>query len=136
MATKPVLQALVLADQIYVDARTGKKVIAGTFNNLWAPSFPAQFERTTYAFICLTGIRDTVELILRYVDLRSNEVLMETNPFSVSCDNPLKSVEILQPVPHFPMPHEGVYAFEVYAGAEMLGSLRISASKKAPEGGQ
>ena len=29
---KPVLQALVLADKVYHDRQTGKKIIAGTFN--------------------------------------------------------------------------------------------------------
>ncbi len=32
--TKPVLQALVLADHIYQDKITGKKIIAGTFNRV------------------------------------------------------------------------------------------------------
>ena len=32
---KPLLQALILADHVYQDAQTGKKVIAGTFNQLF-----------------------------------------------------------------------------------------------------
>jgi hypothetical protein len=33
--TKPILQALVLAEHIYQDAGTGKKIIAGTFNRVF-----------------------------------------------------------------------------------------------------
>lgn len=129
MVTEPVLQALVLADQIYADAGSGKKVIAGTFNQLRATQFPAMFSRTTHAFICLTDIQGTVELVLRYVDLRTNEVLMESPGVSVSSDDPLKSVEIVAEVPPFPMPHEGTFAFELHAGGTLLGSLRILVSK-------
>lgn len=131
MVTKPVLQALVLADHIYVDARSGKKVLAGTFNQLGASKFPTQFGRTTYAFICLTEIKGTVKLVLRYVDLRTNHVLMEMQELSVSSDDPLKSVEIVADVPSFPMPHDGAFAFEVHAGGEMIGSLRVSVTKIA-----
>lgn len=129
MHTKPVLQALVLADQVYTDAVTKKKIIAGTFNHLWAGEFPTTFERKTYAFICVTEVYGKVPIVLRYVDLYSNEVLMESPRVEVRADDPTESVEMVFPVPPFPMPREGVFAFEVHAGGEVLGSLRIKASK-------
>lgn len=40
---RPILQAMVLADQVYEDKSTGKKVIAGTFNTLlFARRHPSQ----------------------------------------------------------------------------------------------
>ena len=126
MVTKPVLQALVLADQVYVDGSSGKKVLAGTFNRLWAKDFPTQFARTTWAFVCLTNLQDEVDIQLRYVDLRTSEVLLQTVPLKVESSDRLASAELVIEVPPFPMPHAGVYAFEVYAEDELLGYLRVS----------
>jgi len=35
-------------------------------------------------------------------------------------------------VPPFPMPHEGVYAFELHAGGEMIGARRIRVARREP----
>ena len=135
VVAKPILQALVLADHVYTDKHSGKKVIAGTFNHLSASQFPAQFSRSTWAFICLTDVQGKVEVNLRYVDLSTNELLMETKAITVTSRDPLASPELMVEVPPFPMPHEGVYAFEVHVGGEMLGSVRVQVSKRE-SGGQ
>lgn len=129
MVQKPVLQALVLADHIYVDERTKKKVIAGTFSCLWAKEFPASLNRTTWAHICLTEVQGSVPVSLRYTDLKSNEVLLRTEGLTLQSDNPLMSHELAVEVPPFPMPHPGVYVFEVYVGEEAIGSLRLTVGK-------
>lgn len=131
--TPPILQALVLADQVYIDATTHKKVIAGTFNRVWAPSFPTVFERGTWAYICLTEVREPVKIQLRYVDAEAHQVLMEAIPVGVQATSALDSVELVSAVPPLPMPHEGVYRFEVYAADELIGSLRITASRREAE---
>jgi len=120
----PVLQALVLADYVYQDAKTGKKVIAGTFNRLTSLQFPCVFSRPTWAYVCLTGIRDKTPLSLQYVDLQDNRVLMKFD-LQVEADDPLRSIELIFEVPQFPMPHEGVYAFEILHDGTQLGSVRI-----------
>jgi len=131
--TKPVLQALVLADHIYVDSQTNKKVIAGTFNRIWAKEFPAQHHAPTWAFLCLTDVQRDCEITLRYVDLKDQMVLLEAAPLTLKSDDRLASDELVVQVPPFPMPHAGVYAFEVYADDELIGSLRISVNGKKTE---
>lgn len=131
----PTLQALVLADQIYVDTRTGKKVIAGTFSCLWAREFPTKYHAPTWAFVCLTNVQGDCTLTLRYVDLATNSVLLEGAPACITSEDRLATQELVIEVPTFPMPHAGVYAFEVYAGDNLLGSLRIMV-KQAHEAGQ
>jgi len=130
---KPILQALVLADHVYIDAPTGKKVIAGAFNRLWARKFPAELGFTTWAYICLTEVQGTVPIALRYIDLQTNEVLLATKPLTIQSDDPLASRELIIEVPSFPMPHAGTYVFEVYAGDEAIGSLRITVTKQEQE---
>ena len=126
---KPVLQALVLADHIYVDGRTGKKVIAGTFNRLWAKTFPSQLGRTVYAYICLTDVQGPFNLQLRYVELDTNQVLLGNQPVPLSSDDRLASLEVVVEVPSLPMRREGVCALELYAGDDLLGALRLTVSK-------
>ena len=126
---KPVLHALVLADHIYVDAATGKNIIAGAFHTLWARRFPTTLGRTTWAYVCLTEVRGSVSVSLRYTDLQSCEVLLATKPLVMTSTNPLVSHELIVEVPPFPMPHAGTYVFEVYAGAESVGSFRLTAAE-------
>lgn len=143
---KPVLQALLLADHVYQDKDTGKKVIAGTFNQLnlsklkAAPKnaeptaggprqlSPAEVTRpgSPSAFISLTDVRGPTDLELRYVDLADNGVLLMLK-FRVESDDPLKTVEAILPVPPLPTPRPGVYALELFCNDEPLGSLRVTA---------
>jgi hypothetical protein len=126
MPVLPVVQALLLADHVYEDGVTGKKVIAGTFDCLYAKEFPTHFYSVTNAYVCITEVRGEVPLILRYVDLATNEVLMECGPITISSDDPLASIDFAVQVPPIPMPHEGVFAFELHAFNELLGCLRIT----------
>ena len=126
----PVLQAIVLADQIYTDAMSGKKVIAGTFNALQPQQIPSQFNRSTFAYLCLTDVKGTVTLELRYVDLQTNEMLLGLHGVQVAAKSPLDSVELVIEVPPFPIPHEGVYAFEAHSNDTILGSLRITVMQR------
>jgi len=130
---KPVLQALVLADHVYVDAATGKKVIAGTFNELQAAGFPTQFPHVTFAYLCLADLRGPTRLELRYVDLANGEVLMQLEDVRVTAASPLDSTELIVEVPEFPMPHPGTFALEVHCRDELLGSLRINVREVGSE---
>jgi hypothetical protein len=135
MNVRPILQALVLADHIYIDAKTGKKIIAGTFNHLAAPEFPSHFGRTTYAFISMTEVHGNTPVTLKYTDLSNSETLMEIRDLPMEAPNdPLATVEMVVELPRFPMPHEGIFAFEVYAHEEPIGSLRIQVSQSNEEG--
>lgn len=129
----PKLQALVLADHVYIDAQSGKKIIAGTFNTLRAKKIPSIFGQATQAFVSVTNIHGAIEFVLRYVDLEDNSVLFESQPIKVDCDNPLSTVDFVVPLPPLPMPHEGVFAFEVYSGAHLLGWLRLTVAKLEQE---
>ncbi|MEW6072920.1 MAG: hypothetical protein AB1726_10070 [Planctomycetota bacterium] len=122
---QPRLQALILADHVYADAQTGKKVIAGTFNRLLAGSFPTQFSRSTFAYISITDVRGKVSLELRYVDNQNLAVLLRAAPLEVEGNDPLATMEFVMAIPPFPMPHPGSYSFELHANGEKLGSVRV-----------
>ena len=125
----PVLQALLLADEVYQDKRTGKMVIAGTFNVLSTLNFPARLGRETKAYLNLTNCHESVEIQLRYVDLRDNSVLMRSPKIEVKQIDPLRNHEVVISVPPFPMPHAGYYAFEAYCNQRLLGAIRIGVAQ-------
>jgi len=121
---------LVLADHIYADAKTGKKVIAGTFNQVWAAAFPSQFGRTTYVFVSLTDLRGEASVVLRYVDNSDLSVLMESAAVKVISQDPLATTELGIAIPGFPMPHTGSYSLELHVDGERLGSVRVLALQR------
>ena len=134
MIEKPVLQALVLADHIYVDKDTGKKIIAGTFHELIGrASFPTNLGFVTNAFISLTNFSGKRTIKLRYVDLAESKILLETSDIEISCDDPLRTVDCVVQIPPFPMPHPGAYAFEVDCNGEIVGALRITVMEMPKE---
>lgn len=133
MALKPVLQALLLADQIYIDGRTGKKVIAGTFNHLSSSDFPTQSSTKKFAFLSLTDLHGAALVGFRYVDLQSGETMLEIKQLKIEASDPLDTVEMVVELPRLPMPHAGVFAFEAYANDALLGCLRVIVSR-ADEG--
>ena len=130
----PTLQTIVLADHVYIDALTQKKVIAGTFNQLRSPQFPAKLARNTGAYLVLANCHGELRLQIRYVDLRDESVLMSSSELVIRTNNPLQANEVVMDVPPFPMPHEGQYAFEVYCNGNQIGGIRIVVEKiKAPK---
>lgn len=122
------IQAFLIAD--LVDRETaGKWIICGVFGQLFSDRFPTRFGRSVFAFVSLTEVHGRTELILRYIDLQTNEVLLQSQPVSLESGDPLAPVEAAFEVPPLPMPHEGVYSLELWSGDEMLGATRLKVSK-------
>ena len=131
----PTLQAFVLADHVYVDAMTGKKVIAGTFNQLYAEKFPSRLSSPTTVYLSLTNCAAAVKIRLQYVDLKDESVLLESSLVEIPYRDRLVVHEIMIDIPPLPMPHVGTYAFEVYCNEERMRSIRINvAERPTPKG--
>lgn len=129
MTAKPTVQAFLLADQVYQDRASGKWIIAGTFDRLFARELPTAFSRTTFAYVNLTSLRGTVQLKLKFVDMADLRVLMESPPVEIQSNDPNAKLEVAFPIPPFPMEHEGIFSFELHADDELIGSLRVKINK-------
>jgi len=141
---KPVLQALVLAERVYGDRSSGKKVIAGTFNRIGITNTPIVQNReaadgkrvqtiagglqpgSPFVYISLTDVCDNTPLTLQFVSLTRNRVFFSTN-ITVSCQDRLATVEITAGLPELRVPEPGVYALELVCENEVIGSHRIVA---------
>jgi hypothetical protein len=141
---RPVLQALIMADHVYQDQQTGKKVICGTFNSFRFSRKPPVSEvqnpdgtkRTVvmggsqsgspYAYVSLTDVVEGTKLLLRFVNLSKNDVLFGTEVV-VNNVNRLATVELVLPLPRLPIQEAGSYALELVCDGGILGSCRITA---------
>jgi hypothetical protein len=161
---KPILQALVLAEHVYDDLATRKKVIAGTFNQLWIHKVekPEKGEDVSpptadgtqppdglrklelhevsrmgspFVYISLTEVRGTIPLELRYVDLADNRVLLRIE-FAVKADDPLATIEGILQLPPLLTPHEGVFSLELLSNDEPLGFHRVTVAAVPDSGRQ
>ena len=151
---KPVLQALLVADHIYQDKKTGKSIVAGIFHQLLfkkAEDVQAALKQegtqiaipgglaagSPYAYVSLTDIRGEQEFTLRYVYLNEDRSLFNTK-FRVKSKNPLDTVECIFALPALPTEKAGVYALELIwndtdAGTP-IGSFRIHVQEMTIQG--
>jgi hypothetical protein len=138
------LQALVVADHVYQDQQTGKKVICGTFNTfrfsrklpvneLQAPDGTKQTviagggqSGSPYAYVNLTDVCDGTKLRLQFVNLNKNVVLFGTE-LTIGNTNRLATIELVFPLPRLPIQEAGAYALELLCDGDLVGSYRITA---------
>ncbi|MDA0167811.1 hypothetical protein OJ998_01830 [Solirubrobacter taibaiensis] len=117
-----ILQAAVLADQVYRDARTGKHVVAGTFHQLEVASVPATFTGPATLFLALRDVDGPVEL--RLVD-DAGEVVLGPHAVEIERDLTRLPIEYAVQLPPLPLARTGHYALQVAAGGTVLGEAPI-----------
>ena len=115
---------MLLAERAFIDPTTGKRTIVGVFDFIRAPH-PALYPHPLCLYVSLTGVRDRIEMMFYYVDLASNEILMEFGPYPLSCDDPLASLDFQVNMPPLPLPHSGAYCVELHVSGEMIGMMRV-----------
>ena len=139
---KPVLQALLVADRVYEDKATGKRIVAGIFDKL---SFQRIHQTegvrdqggekrlvaggtnpgSPYAYISLTAIHGRQGFQIRYVYLNEDRVLFHAE-FEIECPDPLQTVQVVLPLPTLPISGAGAYALELLSDDDApIGAFRI-----------
>lgn len=129
---KPILKALLLADHVYEDRATRKKVIAGTINTVVV----AEIGPPACTYISLTEVYGMARLRLEYADLSDDESLREFE-IEITGSEPLDIIELVVPLTPLPVPHAGSYALDLSAlegnKDEPLGSHRVQAIESEME---
>ena len=124
-ATSLKLQSFLLADHVYCDRGTGKHVIAGTFYQLNVPAVPATFGRSVGAYISLSGVSTTTRIDLEFVDPANGDVLLSTRSFEIACDDPATPVDFALEIPPMPLPHAGIFYFQLAANGIPIGRAPV-----------
>ena len=119
-----VLQALWLLDEVEFDEDTQRVTLRGIFNSIRVED-GAGAASGAAVFFAVRGVHDEVRLTLRYVDLRTNMTLI-TRPVRVE-GTPLDTIDFTVRVNEMPVPHAGVYVWELLCGEDVLGSVRVEA---------
>lgn len=149
---QPRLQALLIADHVYVDAATGKKVVAGIFHRMFFVSpkvnqevieeagkvrlkIPPGGHRagSPFCYISLTEVRTKEHFVLRYINLENDQALFQAE-FDVEHHNPLDTIEVVLPLPLLPAEKEGHFALELLWNDVHLGSHRINVDVVSTDG--
>ena len=128
---KPQSRTIILADQVYRDADTGKCIIAGTFNRIEAESFPATHPQAAL-YLNLTDFIGQVQLRVRLTRDQNGEALAE-RAFPVESTDRLGACEVIVRLTNLGFPEPGRYSFEVYAGDDYLGHMPIDLVKSRGE---
>ena len=122
------LQALLLADHIYRDQDSGKFVIAGTFRQLNLLTFPTTLGKSVGAFVSLTGVANSVNIGLEFVDGESGQVLMDFHGPEFDWEDPGLPVEFGIEIPPLPLPHPGRYLFRLKLNGIVIGTAEVIAN--------
>lgn len=118
----PTLQNLWLVDTVEFDEETQKLNLRGVADRIVIPS-GADLAYSAAVFFCVGGVHGEARLTLHYVDLSSGTVLFD-RPLRVE-GMPLETTDVTVRFKRIPVPHEGVYAWELYYGIEPLSTLRV-----------
>jgi|SRR5215217_3256621 len=121
----PRLLALLLADHVYRDQASGKHVVAGTFNQLEAPSLPVRFTGPVTLFASIAGIRDATTFELRFLELATDQDLLGPHEIELEAADAGLAIEFSVILPPLPLPRPGRYAFRLSSPAGTLGEAPL-----------
>ena len=143
------MQAILIADHVYEDKSTGKKVVAGIFDRLLfldSEQFNKQIQEklqkdgvdgaerripggmsagSPTCYIKLTDVRGEQAFVLRYVYVNEDQVLFRTE-FSINSNDPLRSFDVVLPLPSLPTGKTGTFALELVWHEDMIASYRVT----------
>jgi len=125
---KPIVLAMVICDNYYRDAHTGKSILSGTFSSINSASFPSKHGNCAI-YVALTDVaaKGNAQLIFRK---EGGEFSMKLPPWEVEQSESRRAVvEIGGNINGLPLPDEGNYEFVLLWNNMELASRRLTVSK-------
>lgn len=105
------VSALLLADNVYQDVRTGKHIVAGTFSLLGTEGLPGHFPHTVHLFLSTYGQAGPCRWVLRFLAPSGEE--LAKRPVELEVEDAEEQVELILEVPRLPLPDKGRYQFQL-----------------------
>jgi hypothetical protein len=132
---KPIVLAMVICDNYYRDAHTGKSILSGTFSSINSAAFPSKHGNCAI-YVALTDVaaNGSAQLIFRK---ENGEFSMQLPPWDVQApENRRAVVEIGGNINGLPIPEEGNYEFVLLWDGQEVALRRLTANKIDMEMGQ
>jgi hypothetical protein len=127
---KPLFQCLWMTDTVEYDPQTGRPTIFG-IHNAFRVTEGVDYAPGVTMFFAVRGLHGETRLLLRYVDLSNGDSILD-RPLRVE-GTPLETTDVTVRVNRVPVPHEVVYAWELWSETEMLESRRVEVFLNAAE---
>ena len=127
---KPEALALIVCDQILVEAGTGKKTLIGIFNEIGCSKFPAAHPNMV-VFVSVTGGRGTYGTSLRLIFDGQEKPIFEI-PAVMHVDTPMQVVEFAFKLRGLNLSSAGLYRFEFLCNEELIFSRVFSVKSIEP----
>jgi hypothetical protein len=122
----PQVVSLVLADQVYRDPSNNKCFVLGTYNTIYATSFPCLRQSLSlYAALTDGHGRVPIRLVLTDVDEELGTLALAEG--SVEMANPLANLEVVFQLTNVVLPRPGQYRLQLFACGELLRELLLHA---------
>lgn len=120
------VHAFLLCDRTYMDRKTSKWVIAGTFSQVYCPGFPGQYAPPSELFIALSGLRGKVTLQIRFLQASSQLEVFRVD-WNLKVSGPKVVIQENIQLPPLPLPDPGEYEFVLQQGQVRLASCPLEA---------
>lgn len=129
----PVLQSILLAERVYIDTQSDRKVLAGTFHDLVLERIPGLFDTGAYLYLAVREIKGTCILQVEFVDCGANKTLLEFDPIPIHAVGSLETIDIVIALPPLSIPDAGLYSFDIFSDNHFLGAFRLTVSAEPVE---
>jgi len=115
----PRCKAILLCDQLIVDAQTGKVSVIGVFDGFVVPTMPGR-TRPSNAFLQLTDGIGNYSITVEIHDLLEDRVIARAKLAEIGFASRATKGNLVIPVPPLPIDHVGVYDFVVLADGQEI----------------
>jgi len=129
----PSVVAMLICDQVINEEGTNKKSLIGVFESFSSPIFPVLMPRLA-VYVKLADALGDYLFKLRLVNLKDESLVAEIGIEAKIADSTSHS-ELALNFGNLPIPVEGKYEFQLYAGDEYLHRITMFAVRTPPQGG-
>ncbi len=130
-AVHPYPLAILLCDNIIIEAETYKKTLVGLFENVFAQGFPSFHQMGIY--LKITDAEGSYRFRVDYVDVSRDQILDRRDIGPAEITDRLSPGEIVVKI-GVPIPEPGTYEFRFYANDFYLARTAFRASLVADQG--
>jgi hypothetical protein len=115
----PKCKAILICEQVIVEAVTGRVSVINTFNSFFVRNLPSATSRFS-VFLQLTDSDTECQVTIEIHDLREDEVIARSTVMTVPFPQRLLTVNVVIPCPPLPISHSGAYDLVVFADGQEI----------------